>query len=104
MANHFLNQTILACALAVGLAGATAAQSTATDDAKKAGKATEQAGKDVGEAAKNAGKATAKGTKKVGLKVKDAVTLDTTTATCKDGTVQKGKTKVTACDGHGGVK
>jgi hypothetical protein len=104
MANHFLNQTILASVLAFGLAGVTFAQSTATEDAKKAGEATKDAGKDVVEAAKDAGKATAKVTKKVGLSVKKAVTLDTTTAACKDGTVQKGKTKTTACDDHGGVK
>ena len=36
-------------------------------------------------------------------KTKDAVTLDTTSALCKDGTTQTGKTKTTACDNHGGV-
>jgi len=40
---------------------------------------------------------------KAAEKVKDAVTLDTTSALCKDGTTQTGKTKTTACDGHGGV-
>jgi orotate phosphoribosyltransferase-like protein len=89
-------------------------QTTATEDAKKAGKETKKAGKEAGEATKDAAKATGKGvkkgakataegTEKAGEKVKDAVTLDTTTALCKDGTTQKGKTKATACDDHGGV-
>jgi hypothetical protein len=43
-----------------------------------------------------------KGTEKAAEKTKDAVTLDTTSALCKDGTTQTGKTKATACDGHGG--
>jgi creatinine amidohydrolase/Fe(II)-dependent formamide hydrolase-like protein len=89
-------------------------QTTATEDAKKAGKETKKAGKEAGQATKDAAKATGKGvkkgakataegTEKAGEKVKDAVTLDTTTALCKDGTTQKGKTKTTACDDHGGV-
>ncbi len=104
MSRTFLTHTMLACALTFGLGAGTFAQTTATDDAKKAGTATKDAGKDVGEAAKDAGKATAKGTKKAAKGVKDAVTLDTTTALCKDGTTQKGKTKTTACDDHGGKK
>src|SRR3954470_16222990 len=87
---------------------------TATQDAKKAGKETKKAGKEAGEAGKDAGKATGKavkhgakatahGAKKAAGKTKDAVTLDTTSALCKDGTTQTGKTKATACDGHGGV-
>jgi hypothetical protein len=87
---------------------------TATQDAKKAGTESKKAGKEAGEATKDAGKATAKavksgakktahGTKKAASKTKDAVTLDTTSAVCKDGTTQTGKTKATACDGHGGV-
>src|SRR4029079_5087890 len=89
-------------------------QTAATEDAKKAGKETKKAGKAAGQATKDAAKATgkgvkkgakatAKGTEKAAEKVKDAVTLDTTSALCKDGTTQTGKTKVTACDGHGGV-
>ena len=91
-----------------------AQQTTATEDAKKAGKETKKAGKAAGEATKDAekatgkgvkkgAKATAKGVEKAGEKTKDAVTLDTTSALCKDGTTQTGKTKTTACDNHGGV-
>lgn len=91
-----------------------AQQTTATEDAKKAGKETKKAGKAAGEATKDAAKATGKGVKKgakataegvekAGEKTKDAVTLDTTSALCKDGTTQTGKTKTTACDNHGGV-
>jgi len=102
--------------LAIGFTTATtlAQETTATQDAKKAGKETKKAGKEAGEAAKDAAKATGKGVKKgakatahgvekAGEKTKDAVTLDTTSALCKDGTTQTGKTKTTACDNHGGV-
>ena len=102
MSRKFLGP-VLACVLTFGLSGAALAQSTTTaDEGKKAGEATKQAGKDVGDAAEHAGKATAKTAKKTGKVVKKAVTPDTTTALCKDGTVQKGKTKTTACDDHGG--
>ncbi len=104
MSRQFLGCAVVACVLTFGAAGPIRAQSTATDDAKKAGQATEQAGKDAGQAGKNAGKAVAKGAKKTAKKVKKAVTPDTTTAVCKDGTTQSGKTKTTACDGHGGVQ
>ena len=104
MSKRFMTQMMLACTLSLGLAGAAFAQATATDDAKKAGQATKDAAKDTGEAAKDAGKAVAKGTKKSAKAVKKAVTPDTTSALCKDGTVQRGKTKITACDDHGGVK
>ena len=104
MSGKVLTHTMLACALSLGLSGAAYAQSTTGDEAKKVGQATEQAGKDTGDAAAHAGKAVAKGTKKTATKVKKAVTPDTTSALCKDGTVQSGKTKVTACDDHGGVK
>lgn len=103
MTRHSLAATILSCALTFGMTGAAFAQST-SDEAKKAGKATEEAGKDAGKAAEHAGKAVAKGAKKTAKNVKKAVTPDTTTANCKDGTVQSGKTKTTACDGHGGVQ
>ena len=102
MSRKFLAHAMLACVLTLGLGAGAFAQTTATDDTKKAGQETKDAGKDVGDAAKDAGKATAKGTKKAATSVKKAVTPDTTTALCKDGTVQKGKTKVTACDDHGG--
>jgi hypothetical protein len=102
MARKFLTGTMLMCALTFTLSGAAFAQSTAEDDAKKAGHATKEAAKDVGDAAEHAGKATAKTAKKTGKVIKKAVTPDTTTALCKDGTVQKGKTKLTACDDHGG--
>jgi hypothetical protein len=102
--------------LAFGFTTSTtsAQQTTASEDAKKAGKETKKAGKEAGEATKDAAKATgkgvkkgakatAKGTEKAGGKVKDAVTLDTTSALCKDGSTQTGKTKTTACHDHGGV-
>ena len=102
--------------LAFGFNTATtmAQQTTASEDAKKAEKETKKAGKAAGQATKDAAKATGKtvkkgakktatGTKKAGEKVKDAVTLDTTSAKCKDGTTQTGKTKTTACHDHGGV-
>ena len=104
MSRRFLGCTVMACVLTFGAGGVARAQSTAGDDAKKAGQATEQAGKDAGQAGKNAGKAVAKGTKKAAKKVKKAVTPDTTTALCKDGTTESGKTKTTACSGHGGVE
>lgn len=79
-------------------------QSTPKQDIKKAGKETKKAGEDAGQATKDAAKATGKTTKKTAKKAKNAVTPNMTTATCKDGTVQKGHTKTTACNGHGGVK
>jgi len=116
MLKQLLMSSAIAGVLAFGVPTATmiAQQTTATEDAKKAGKETKKAGKEAGEATKDAAKATgkgvkkgakatAKGTEKAGEKVKDAVTLDTTTAVCKDGTTQTGKTKTTACNGHGGV-
>jgi predicted outer membrane protein len=116
MLKKLLMSSMIAGVMAFGIPTATAfaQQTTATEDARKAGKETKKAGKEAGEAGKDAAKATgksikkgakatAKGTKKAGNKVKDAVTLDTTSAVCKDGTTQTGKTKATACNGHGGV-
>ncbi|MCU1381925.1 MAG: hypothetical protein JWL71_622 [Acidobacteria bacterium] len=116
MFKKLLMSSAIAGVLAFGIPTVTAfaQQTTATEDAKKAGKETKKAGKEAGEAGKDAAKATgkgvkkgakatAKGSKKAGAKVKDAVTLDTTSAMCKDGTTQTGKTKATACNGHGGV-
>ena len=109
-----------------------AQQTTAGQDAKKAGKEAKTAGKEAGEATKDAAKATGKGvkraakktakgakkagqvtkdaaketaegTEKVAKKVGDKMTPDTTSAMCKDGTTQTGKTKTTACANHGGV-
>jgi hypothetical protein len=116
MLKQLLMSSVVAGVLAFGVPTATmiAQQTTATEDAKKAGKETKKAGKEAGDATKDAAKATGKGVKhaakktahgaeKAGKAVKDGATLDTTTAVCKDGTTQKGKTKTTACDGHGGV-
>jgi len=116
MVKQLLMTSAIAGVLAFGVPAAItmAQQTTATEDAKKAGKETKKAGKAVGEASKDAAKATGKGVKrgakktatgakKAGTAVKDGVTLDTTSAVCKDGTTQKGKTKATACNGHGGV-
>lgn len=116
MLKRLLMSSVIAGVMALGIPTATvfAQQTTAEQDAKKAGKETKKAGKEAGEATKDAAKATgktvkkgakktAKATKKAAEKTKDAVTLDTTTAVCKDGTTQTGKTKTTACNGHGGV-
>ena len=128
MFRHLLTGTAVACALAFGFPTGTFAQQ-ATDagqDAKKAGREAKQAGKEAGEAVKDAAAATVKATKKAvkktGQVTKDAaeetatgtkkaaktverkLTPDTTRATCKDGTVQTGKTKTTACIDHGGVQ
>jgi hypothetical protein len=116
MLKKLLVSSVIAGVMTFGIPPTTvfAQQTTATHDAKKAGKEAKKAGKEAGEATKDAAKATgkgvkkgakatAKGTKKAGEKVKDAVTLDTTSALCKDGTTQTGKTKTTACHDHGGV-
>ena len=97
MSRKFLSHTIVACALTFGLGGAAFGQE---HELKKAG----EAAADAGKAAEHAGKAVAKGSKKAAKATKKAVTPDTTTAACKDGTVQQGKTKTTACSGHGGVQ
>src|SRR5438270_263691 len=102
MSRKFLTHTIVACALTFGLGGYAQAQSTTSGEAKKAGQATEDAGKDAGKAAEHAGKAVAKGAKKTAKGVKKAATPNETSALCKDGTVQTGRTKTTACDDHGG--
>jgi hypothetical protein len=116
MLKKFLMSSVMAGVLAFGIPTTTALaqQTTATEDAKKAGKETKKAGKEAGAAAKDAAKATGKGVKKGAKKTghavkkgaektKDALTPDTTSALCKDGTTQTGKTKTTACNGHGGV-
>ena len=79
------------------------AQSGTKDEAKKAGEAGKEAGKDTADAAKHATKATVKATKKSANVVKNAVVADAK-ATCNDGTTQTGRTEKTACDDHGGVK
>jgi hypothetical protein len=116
MLKKLIMGSVIAGVMAFGIPAGTAfaQQTTAEQDAKKAGKETKAAGKEAGQATKDAAKATgkevkkgakatAKGTKKAAKKTKDAVTLDTTSALCKDGTTQTGKTKTTACDNHGGV-
>jgi hypothetical protein len=119
---NLLKHSAIACVFAFGIATAAFTQTTTTDEAKKAGQETKEAAKSAGEAGEHAGKAVAKGAKKTGQvaedaaketatgtkkaakKVGKAVTPDTTSATCKDGTVETGKTKTTACIDHGGVK
>ncbi len=116
MLKKLLMSSVIAGVMAFGIPTVTAfaQQTTAEQDAKKAGKEAKKAAHEAGEATKDAAKATGKtvkkgahktahGAKKVGEKVKDAVTLDTTSALCKDGTTQTGKTKTTACHDHGGV-
>jgi hypothetical protein len=128
MFRRFLLNTAVASALVLGMSAFSSAQQTsgATDDAKKAGTAAKDAAKDAGEATKDAGKATGKATKSAAKKtaqvtkdaaqetgtgtakaaktVKKKLTPNTTSATCKDGTVQSGKTKTTACIDHGGIR
>jgi len=130
MFRNVLATVAIGSMLVFGIATDTRAQSEeakkAGEAAKDAGKAAGEAGKDAGKAAKHAGKATgeaakktakktsqvttdaaketAEGTEKAAKKTKDAVTPDTTTAVCNDGTVRTGKTKTTACIDHGGVK
>jgi hypothetical protein len=119
--NLFITAAI-ASVLALGTPTATFAQESAGQHMKKAGKKLKKAGKATGEAAKETGKATKRvakktgqvtedaakevgtGAKKAAKTVKRAVTPDTTSARCNDGTVQTGKTKTTACANHGGVK
>jgi uncharacterized protein HemX len=131
MIRKLLLGVAMAGALTLGLSGVTSAQepTDAKQDAKKARKEAKAAGKETGEAAKDAAKATGKtvksaakktgqvtkdaaketatGTKKAATNVKRKLTPHrphTTRATCKDGTVQTGRTKTTACAGHGGVQ
>jgi len=105
MSRKFSSHSLLVCVFAFSLSGAAFAQSTTTsDEGKKAGEAATQAGKDAGDAAAHGAHAAVKATKKAAKKTKDAVTPNTTSAACNDGTVQTGKTKTTACDDHGGVK
>jgi hypothetical protein len=122
MRKDLLKHSAIACIFAFGIATGAFAQTTTTDEAKKAGQETKEAAKAAGEAGEHAGKAVAKGAKKTGQVAEDAaketatgtkkaaksakkaVTPDTTSATCKDGTVHTGKTKTTACADHGGVR
>jgi hypothetical protein len=116
MLKKWLMSSVMVGFLAFGIptANALTLQTTAEQDAKKAGKEAKKAGQEAGSATKHAAKATGKtvkkgakktvkGTKKAGAKVKHAVTPSTTSARCKDGTTQTGKTKTTACHDHGGV-
>jgi hypothetical protein len=128
MIRQLLVGAAVACALTFGLSVLTSAQQAtdAKQDAKKAGKEAKNAGKETGEAAKDAGKAAGKatrsavkktgqvtrdaakdvgtGTKKAAKTVKRKLAPHRTHATCKDGTVQTGRTKATACAHHGGVQ
>lgn len=128
MLRTLLMNTAVASVLVFGTSAGTFAQQTtdSTQDAKKAGTEAKDAAKSGGEATKDAGKAAGKATKsaakKTGQVTKDAaketatgttkaaktvkrkLTPNTTSATCKDGTVQTGKTKTTACIDHGGIR
>ena len=130
MFRNVLMSIMFGCAVAFGIPSGTLAQeTTAKEDAKKAGQEASQAGKKAGQAAKHAGKAAAKGTthvvkkaghatkeaakrarrgtngtKKAAKRVKRKLTPHTVRAACKDGTVQSGKTRRTACVDHGGVR
>ena len=105
MSRKFLSHSLLACTLAFGFSGVAFAQSTTTsDEAHKTKEAAKDSADSTADAAKHAAKTVAKGTKKAAKATKKAVTPDDTSALCKDGTVQTGKTKTTACIDHGGVK
>ena len=122
MIHKLLRHTALACVFAFGIATAGFTQTTTTDEAKKAGQEAKEAGKTAGDAGKHAGKAAAKGAKKTGQVAEDAaketaegtkkaaksvkksLTPEGDNVRCKDGTIQSGKTKTTACADHGGVK
>ena len=127
MFKDLLSATAIACSLVLGITTGTFAQTPgAKEDAKRAGQEAKEAGKDTADAVKDAAKATAKGTKhvakktaqvtedaaketatgtkKAAKKVQRTLTPDTTSSPCKDGTVQTGKTKTTACADHGGVQ
>jgi len=118
MFRKLLMSAAVAGVVAFGIPTATtfAQQTTgAKQDAKKAGKEAKKAGAEAGKATKDAAKATAKGTrhaakatakgtKRAAKTVKRKLTPGTTTAMCKDGTTQTGKTKTTACHDHGGLK
>ena len=80
------------------------AGSAAKHGAKATGEATKKAAKKTSQVATDAAKETAEGTEKAAKKTKKAVTPDTTSAVCNDGTVHTGKTKTTACIDNGGVK
>jgi cytoskeletal protein RodZ len=106
MSKHLLAGVAIAGMLAFGIPTVTSAaqQTTAQQDAAKAKKEAEKAAKEAGSATKDAAKATAKGTKHAAKVVKKKLTPNTTSAPCKDGTTQTGKTKTTACHDHGGVQ
>jgi hypothetical protein len=96
---------LIVLSMAAGMERVAAQAGGAGDEAKKAGDAAKEAGKDTGDAAKHAGKATAKATEKGAKTAKKAVTGDAH-ATCVDGTRQAGKTEAAAaaaCSSHGGV-
>ena len=117
MTRRMLTACALSCALSwtLPLATAQAQQTTATEDAHKAGHEVKKAGKAAGGAVKDGAKATAKGTKhvakktahgarKVGEKTKDAVKPASVQATCNDGTTQTGRSTELACEDHGGAR
>jgi len=130
MFRNMLGSVAIGSILVFGIATSTHAQSEekkkAEESAKEAGEHAAEAGKEAGKAAAHAGKATgeatkkaakktsqvatdaaketAHGTEKAAKKTKKAVTPDTTSALCNDGTVHTGKTKTTACIDNGGVK
>src|SRR6266571_4060213 len=102
MFRKFLMSAAIAGVLALGIPTETTFARQTTDakkDAKEAGKQAGEATKDAAKATlkgtRHAAKATAKGTKRAAKTVKRKLTPGTTTAMCKDGTTQTGKTKTT---------
>jgi len=94
MFRTLITSSTIACFLMFGIpAGNAARASDAQNPFSQIGKAT-----------KDVAKATVKGTKNVGKRVEGAVVPDLKSASCRDGTVQTGKTKAAACARHGGVK
>ena len=111
MYRTLLTSSTIACFLALGIPTGSAAQNPvsavgkATKDTGKAVvKGTKGVAKKTGEATQEATKKAATETKNAGKTAQGAVTPGLTSASCKDGTVQTGKTKKAACIRHGGLK
>lgn len=116
MFRTILTSSTIACFLMFGIpAGSAARPGDAQNPVKAVGKATKdvakatvkgtkKVAKKAGAVTEEAAEKTVRGTKNVGKRVEGAVTPDLKSASCRDGTVQTGKTKSAACARHGGVK
>lgn len=110
MTRRMMSAALMALTLSwtVPVAHAAAQQTTATEEAKKAGEdakdATKHAAKATAKGTKHVAKKTARGAKKVAEKTKEAVAPASVEAVCQDGTTQTGRSRDLACDDHGGVR